>query len=74
MRGAMTLQVRQLQSIDLAQLEFVGDALTCLRQEVDGKVCRPCLPARLLCTYKPVHLLLTFVLLPTSCVLSRQLF
>ncbi|DBB16551.1 TPA: Uroporphyrinogen decarboxylase 2, chloroplastic [Trebouxia sp. C0006] len=30
-------QVHQLQSIDLEQLQFVGDALTCLRQEVDGK-------------------------------------
>lgn len=35
------LQVQRLHSIDLQQLQFVGDALTCLRQEVDGQVSSP---------------------------------
>ena len=36
------MQVRQLQSIDVQQLQFVGDALTLLRQEVDNKVQQNC--------------------------------
>ena len=35
----LPVQVHQLRAIDLEKLHFVGDALTCLRQEVDGKVC-----------------------------------
>ena len=31
------LQVRQLRDVDLTQLQFVGDALTNLRQEVQGQ-------------------------------------
>ena len=30
--------MHQLKSVDLEQLQFVGDALSCLRQEVDGQV------------------------------------
>ena len=31
-------QVKRLHSLDLNQLQFVGEALTTLRREVDGKV------------------------------------
>ena len=33
-----TLQVKRLHPVDLKQLQFVGDALTSLRQEVNGQV------------------------------------
>lgn len=32
------LQVKRLHALDLQQLHFVGDALTRLRQEVNGQV------------------------------------
>lgn len=32
------LQVKRLHPLDLQQLQFVGNALTSLRQEVDGQV------------------------------------
>jgi uncharacterized protein with HEPN domain len=32
------MQVKRLHALDLNQLQFVGEALTTLRQEVDGKV------------------------------------
>ena len=35
------LQVKRLHPVDLQQLQFVGDALTSLRQEVDGQVNTP---------------------------------
>lgn len=58
-------QVRQLHDVDLSQLQFVGDALTCLRQEVHGQV---------------QTVLLLYKLAPASCYphkaiwLHRQLF
>ena len=60
-------QVKRLHSLDLNQLQFVGEALTTLRNEVEGKVCLVDPFALLCCVYQPDEALVTGLAWKTSC-------